>query len=162
MDDLFDPPGGQWQPISSRYISVRRLLVVVDWGLLTAVLVLGLGFIWSWWAGLVAGVVGLAWTTWRWFRMPRIVAAWGWCERGTDLCIRSGPWFRTLRIVPYGRMQAVEINAGPLDRHFSLASVRLVTASPASDAVIPGMPAQEATALRDRITAVAETADAGL
>lgn len=162
MDDLFDPPGGVWQPVSPRYTTVRRLSVILTWGLLTVVVVVGLGLLWTWWAGLAAGVLGIAWTGWRWIRMTPIVAAWGWCERGTDLCIRSGPWFRRLTIVPYGRMQSVTINSGPIDRHFGLASVELVTACPSSNAAIPGMTLAEATVLRDRITAIAETADAGL
>lgn len=162
MDALFDPPGGSWQPVSPRYTTARRLAVVLDWGLPTVVVAVGLGVIWTWWATPVAAAVGLAWTAWRWFRMPRIVAAWGWCERGTDLCIRSGPWFQNLIVVPYARMQAVKISSGPVQRHLGLATVQLVTASPASDAVIPGLRPADATALRDRITAIAETADAGL
>lgn len=162
MDALFDPPGGRWQPVSPRYITVKRLSVLLTWGIPTLVVAVGLGIIWTWWAALVAAIVGLAITVWRWLRMPKIVSAWGWCERGTDLCIRSGPMFRNLTIVPYGRMQSVEISSGPVDRHFGLASVQLVTASPLSDATIPGMPQADAVALRDRITAIAETSDAGL
>ncbi|MDO4412353.1 PH domain-containing protein [Cutibacterium sp.] len=86
----------------------------------------------------------------------------GWCERGSDLCIRSGPWFRHMVIVPYGRMQAIEINAGPFDRHWGLASVELVTASALTDASLNGLPVEEANALRDRITAMAEEKDAAL
>lgn len=159
---LFDPPGGVWQPVSPRYTTAKRFAAVLVWGLPTAAVAVGLGIVWAWWAAATAAAAGLAWTVWRWFRMPRIVAAWGWCERRTDLCIRSGPWFQRLTIVPYGRMQAVNINSGPVDRHLGLAAVELVTASPASDAVIPGLRLDDATALRDRITAVAETADTGL
>ncbi|MCG7370809.1 MAG: PH domain-containing protein [Cutibacterium avidum] len=86
----------------------------------------------------------------------------GWCERGSDLCIRSGPWFRRMVIVPYGRMQAVEINAGPFDRRWGVASVELVTAAMATNASIDGLPAEEAKALRERITEMAEEKDAAL
>lgn len=162
MDSLFDPPGGTWRPVSPDYTRVKRLFVLIYWGVPTLGVALILGLAWSRWAGLAALLAGLGVIVWRWLRAPRIVAAWSWCERGTDLCIRSGPMFRNLSIVPYGRMQSVDINSGPVERHFGLASVQLVTASPASDARIPGMPREDAVALRDRITAIAEGADAGL
>lgn len=162
MDDLFDPPGGDWRPVSPAYAKVKRLFVLVYWGVPTLGVALILWLVWSRWAGLAVLVIGLGLLVWRWLRAPRIVAAWGWCERGTDLCIRSGPFFRNLTIVPYGRMQSVDINSGPVERYFGLASVQLVTASPASDARIPGMPRTDAAALRDRITEIAEGADAGI
>ncbi|MDU4677921.1 MAG: PH domain-containing protein, partial [Cutibacterium granulosum] len=86
----------------------------------------------------------------------------GWCERGDDLCVRSGLMFRSMTIVPYGRMQSVEINAGPINRHYGLASVELVTASSGTDATIDGLDAEEAVVIRDRITEMAQTRDAAL
>lgn len=137
-------------------------MVCLTWGTLTVIVTVTLGILWSWWAALPTAVVGAALTAWRYSRMPAVVAAMGWCERDTDLCLRSGPWFREMTIVPYGRMQSVEINSGPIDRHWGLASVQLVTASVTTDAIIPGLPAEEAALLRDRITEMAETRDAAL
>ena len=59
-------------------------------------------------------------------------------------------------------MQAVEVTAGPLERAFNLATVRLVTASAQSDARIPGLDPQAAAELRDRLTERGETQAAGL
>ena len=160
-DELFDPPGGTWRPVSARYVRVKRLSVVLTWGLLTVVVCAGLAF-WTWWAALAAAVVGLGVTIWRWLRMPALVAAMGWCERGDDLCVRSGLMFRSMTIVPYGRMQSVEINAGPINRHYGLASVELVTASSGTDATIDGLDAEEAVVIRDRITEMAQTRYAAL
>ena len=57
---------------------------------------------------------------------------------------------------------AVEINAGPFERHWGVASVELVTAAMATNASIDGLPAEEAKALRERITEMAEEKDAAL
>lgn len=162
MDELFSPPGGEWHPVSPKFVTVKRLMVCLTWGILTVALAIVLGIFVTWWAGVIAAVVGLAFTGWRFSRMPAVVAAMGWCERGSDLCIRSGPWFRHMVIVPYGRMQAVEIKAGPVDRHWGVASVELVTAAMATNASLDGLPAGEAQALRDRITEMAEEKDAAL
>ena len=62
----------------------------------------------------------------------------GYAERADDLLVTSGVLNRQLVVVPYGRMQFVDVTAGPLDRRFGLATVQLHTASPATDAQIPG------------------------
>jgi membrane protein YdbS with pleckstrin-like domain len=64
--------------------------------------------------------------------------------------------------VPYGRMQFVDVTAGPLDRRFGLASVQLHTASAATDARIPGLVPDEAARLRDRLASQGEARAAGL
>jgi membrane protein YdbS with pleckstrin-like domain len=59
-------------------------------------------------------------------------------------------------------MQFVDITAGPLEQLFGIASVRLHTASPRTNARIPGLPADEAARLRDRLTELGESQAAGL
>jgi membrane protein YdbS with pleckstrin-like domain len=88
--------------------------------------------------------------------------AWGYVERAEDLYITRGVMFRSLVAVPYGRMQLVEVNSGPLERAFGLATVTLKTASPATNATIPGLDPTEAARLRDRLTELGETRDSGL
>ena len=51
---------------------------------------------------------------------------------------------------------------GPMDRWLRIAKVQLHTAAPASDAVIPGLPSEEAARLRDRLAARGEARLAGL
>jgi membrane protein YdbS with pleckstrin-like domain len=70
--------------------------------------------------------------------------------------------FRSLVVVPYGRMQFVDVSAGPLDRAFGLATVQLHTAAATTDARIPGLPPAEAARLRDRLAARGEAQSAGL
>ena len=88
--------------------------------------------------------------------------AWGYAERAEDLLVRRGVLVRRLSVVPYGRMQFVDVVAGPLERRWGLATVRLHTAAAASDARVPGLPAAEAERLRDRLAMLGESRAAGL
>ena len=63
--------------------------------------------------------------------LPRSLRSWGYAERDDDLLVRHGLMYRRLSIVPYGRMQFVDVTAGPLERLFGLATVQLHTAAAA-------------------------------
>jgi len=97
-----------------------------------------------------------------WVAVARNASSWAWAEREADLFVRHGTWVRRLEVVPYGRMQLVEVTAGPLQRRAGIATVTLRTAAPGSDARILGVPAAEASRLRDRLTARGEAQAAGL
>ena len=88
--------------------------------------------------------------------------AWGYAEREDDLLVRRGVMFSRLSVVPYGRMQFIDVTAGPLERSFGLATVRMHTAAAASDARIPGLDRAEAARLRDRLAELGEAQAAGL
>jgi membrane protein YdbS with pleckstrin-like domain len=92
----------------------------------------------------------------------RRVRAWGYAERAEDLLVRRGVMFRRMSVIPYGRMQYVEVTAGPLERAFGLATVQMHTAAAASDARIPGLAAEEAARLRDQLTSLGEAHAMGL
>ena len=92
----------------------------------------------------------------------RRVRAWGYWEREDDLLVRRGVMFTRLSVVPYGRMQFVDVTAGPIERSFGLATVRMHTAAAASDARIPGLSEVDAARLRDQLAALGEAMAAGL
>ena len=69
---------------------------------------------------------------------------------------------RRLSVVPYGRMQFVDVTAGPVERMFGLATVKLHTAAAATDAKVPGLLTAEAERLRDRLAALGEAQASGL
>ena len=94
--------------------------------------------------------------------LGRRVRAWGYAEREDDLIVRRGVMFRRVSVVPYGRMQFVDVTAGPLERAFGLATVQLHTAAAATDARIPGLPSEEAARLRDQLATLGESRAAGL
>jgi membrane protein YdbS with pleckstrin-like domain len=121
-------------------------------------------------AGLAAGgpagaaaaaVVAVAALATLWF-VRRRVRAWSYTERDDDLIVARGVLVRRLSVVPYGRMQFVDVTAGPVERAFRLATVKLHTAAAASDARIPGLERDEAARLRDRLAALGEAKAAGL
>jgi hypothetical protein len=94
--------------------------------------------------------------------LRRRVRAWAFCERAEDLLVRRGLMVQRLSLVPYGRMQFVDVSAGPLERSLGLATLRLHTAAAASDARIPGLPRAEAERLRDQLATLGEAQAAGL
>ncbi len=94
--------------------------------------------------------------------LPRSLRSWGYAERADDLLVRHGLLYRRVSIVPYGRMQFVDVTAGPMERLFRLATVQLHTAAAATDAKIPGLPPEEAARLRDRLAALGESRAEGL
>ena len=155
------PDTVQWRRVSPKLITVEligrtafTLVVIVG-------LVIGwaLAPYWAWPAGIAAMLV---YGIWRAIVTIRAVQAWGYAERDNDLLVRHGLLIRRLSIVPYARMQYVDVTAGPLERAFHLATVQLHTAAAASDARVPGLPAEEASRLRDRLTALGEIRAEGL
>jgi membrane protein YdbS with pleckstrin-like domain len=96
-----------------------------------------------------------------WFVRNRF-RAWRYQERHEDLLVERGVMVRRLSVVPYGRMQFVEVTAGPIERIFKLSTVKLHTAAAASDARIPGLEREESTRLRDRLTELGESKAAGM
>lgn len=96
-----------------------------------------------------------------WF-LRRRFRAWRYQERHEDLIVARGVMVQRLSVVPYGRMQFVEVTAGPIERLFSLSTVKLHTAAAHSDARIPGLETAEAARLRDRLTELGESMAAGM
>lgn len=94
--------------------------------------------------------------------LARRVAAWGYAERDDDLLIRRGVMIRRLSVIPYGRMQFIDVTAGPVERSLGLATVRMHTAAAASDARIPGLDSAAAATLRDQLATLGEAQAAGL
>ena len=111
---------------------------------------------------LAALVAVAALAGWGWWLIGRNARRWGYAEEAEELYITRGALFRRLVVVPYGRMQYVDVEAGPLDQANGIAKLHLHTASPGTTAVIPGLPAEEAARLRDRLTARGESRAAGL
>lgn len=106
---------------------------------------------------VTAGVFG-----WGWWLIGRRVRSYAYSERADDLLVSSGILFRRLVIVPYGRMQLVDVKAGPIDRALGVTTVQLHTAAASTDATIPGLEPQVAADLRDRLARRGETRSAGL
>jgi uncharacterized protein len=150
-----------WRPVSSRLIIVEQIRLA---GMLV-MLAGAAGVLWlifeSWLFLAAAAAVVLGGAV-RSVVIVRSVRSWGYAERADDLLVRHGLLVRRLSIVPYARMQFVDVSAGPLERSFGLATVELHTAAAGSDARIPGLLGPEAARLRDRLAALGETRAEGL
>jgi membrane protein YdbS with pleckstrin-like domain len=157
---LFGDTGMPWRPVSPR-LATARLLVLGVLVVPLLLVLLGLAaFVWKgFWVGVVAAALALAFGSWL---IRRQVPAITWAEGAEELVVRRGRMFRTMVSVPYGRLQFVDVQSGPLERRFDMATVELHTASPQSGGQIPGLPTAEAEALRERLAARGESQRAGL
>lgn len=167
--EAIDPPGIDWLRVSPKYITVR----LAGWALgnLIAVAVLSLPLAmvlsgaWTWpplWLAVTVPAVMLLLALWRLVLIPRQVRSIGYAERKDDLLIRQGIFFQRILVVPYGRMQYVDIGAGPVERGLGLCTLKLHTASAGTRAEIPGLPAAEGARLREQLSARGEARLAGL
>ncbi|MER7268661.1 PH domain-containing protein [Micromonospora carbonacea] len=155
------PATVRWQSVSTDLIWVELLRLAALLGVALLTLAVGWAVSGHWLFGAGIGAVVLA-GAWRVVTIVRAVHAWGYAERENDLLVRHGLLVRRLSIVPYSRMQFVDVSAGPLERAFDLATVQLHTAAAASDAHVPGLRPAEAARLRDRLTALGEDRAEGL
>lgn len=80
------------------------------------------------------------------------VAMKGWALREHDIAFRSGLVWRKQVVLPFNRIQHVEVSTGPLQRHFGLATLKCFTAGGGSvDLKIEGLLRDEAERLRKHI-----------
>jgi uncharacterized protein len=157
-----EEPGIRWQRPSHLLLRARRIqtvLVTAPVALVGGIIggaagsaAIGLG------VGLGLVVVGLLWERF----LARRVAAWGYAERRDDLMVKRGVLIRRQSVIPYGRMQFIDVTAGPVERSLGLATLRMHTAAAASDARIPGLDKADAAKLRDQLAALGEAQAAGL
>jgi membrane protein YdbS with pleckstrin-like domain len=161
--DAFAPPGESWSRVSPRLATAYRISLVIGVGIAVAVTV-GLLFIPDMppWVVVALLLVIVVVTVWVWWLVGRRVRSWGYAERSDDLLVTSGLLLRRLVVVPYGRMQLVDLNAGPIHRMLGIMTVQLHTAAATTDASIPGLTPDIAAALRDRLAQRGEQRSAGL
>lgn len=164
LDDAFTTAGDDWQPVARKRLTGARRLVLTLGALpfIAGLIVVAVQVNPP--AALLAGlglVIVIAYV-WIWILIGRRVRSFAYTERADDLLVTSGILFRRLVIVPYGRMQLVDVKAGPIDRWFGIANVQLHTAAATTDAKIPGLEPHDAAVLRDRLAAIGEQRSAGL
>ena len=152
-----------WVPVSPRLVTARRLTlglayVLVIAGIVVLFLIPDVPPVLRWAYVGVGTVVFL----WLWWLIGRRVRSFAYCEREHDLLVTSGILFRRTVIVPYGRMQLVDVTAGPIDRWLGITTVQLHTAAATTDATIPGLEPEVAAAVRDRLARKGEKRSAGL
>jgi len=161
VSDRIELPNTEWKRVSQKYIVVDVIGSIIG-----AVVMVGgasiasyfIGAQWAWAATIslaIIFIVTIAFT-------PRRVRSIGYALREDDLLFRRGLLFQRFVSIPYGRMQLVDINRGPLARAMGLSELKFVTAAAASGVTIPGIPEQDAEELRDTLVTLAESRRAGL
>lgn len=161
VDDRLAIADIDWRGVSAKYIVVDIVGYVMS-----AVMVLGAASIAAWFSGqplvwMAASVIAVMFLI-TIVLTPRRVRSIGYALRQDDLLFRRGILFQRFVSVPYGRMQLVDINRGPLARWLGLSELKFVTAAAATGVTIPGLPEADAEELRDRLVALAESRRAGL
>ncbi|MFN0124655.1 MAG: PH domain-containing protein [Blastocatellia bacterium] len=150
------PAPSVFYPLDQRAIGLWRVTMAVTFGvILLASLIAMIAAVFAnpdlgvWlgpaWAALVFLFGWLAW----WYP-PRVYAAWSYRIDGRVLETRSGRMFRKITLLPLSRMQHVDIQRGPLERRYGLASLILHTAGThAASVTVPGLDAAYAEQLRN-------------
>lgn len=152
-----------WVRVSPKLVTARRIVLALS--TLPEIAIVAALFLLldsPQWVPTALGALVVIAFVWGWWLIGRRVRSYAYSERADDLLVSSGILFRRLVIVPYGRMQLVDVKAGPIDRALGVTSVQLHTAAATTDATIPGLEPEIAAALRDRLARRGETRSAGL
>ncbi|WP_369026536.1 PH domain-containing protein [Qipengyuania sp. RANM35] len=107
----------------------------------------------------IPGYTGYVWVpaglfaAWLLVRMPmRRYAARGYSIEEERLRVVRGILFRSDTVVPFGRVQHIDVNQGPLERAFHLATLTVHTAGTHNASVsLPGLARGDAMAMREDI-----------
>lgn len=149
-----------WQRVSPVLVRVRSMVLAISLAPPVLALVV-VALLWWRWAWVPVAVLVLAWLWGQWLVLVQVPAI-SYVELEDELAIRKGRMFRSLVTIPYGRIQYVDLQAGPLLRAHGLAEIEVHTASPESSGSIPGLLAHDAESLRERLSALGESRRAGL
>lgn len=141
-----------FRPLDPRLIVTRYIAAAIFWGVILvgeiACAIYFSSHTWPWIFPIATLVPALIWFAF----ITRRTRAFGYFEGEEALFIRKGVLLQSLEVIPYGRLQKVTVEAGPLLKRYGLAEVHLVTASANSDGTIPGVPEEDAEKIRMRLT----------
>ena len=160
MTNRLDLPGITWRRVSQKYVVSEFIGLFV-----TAVILAGATaplYLLGWDLAPFATAAAVGFVLLFAAFTPRRVRAIGYQLREDDLVFRRGILYQRFVAVPYGRMQLIDINRGPLSRALGLSDLRFVTAAATTALTIPGLAQADADDLRDRLVELAESRRAGL
>ncbi|MFP3466451.1 PH domain-containing protein [Leifsonia sp. SIMBA_070] len=161
MSDRIDLGVGDWRRVSPKYVLVVIASTIISGLVLSA----GCLFLWlvgGWTFGWVLLAAVVVVSVIALVIAPRRARSIGYLLRDDDLLFRRGIMFQRFVSVPYGRMQLIDINRGPVSRMLGLADLKFVTAAASTGVMVPGLPEPDAAELRDRLVELAESRRAGL
>lgn len=149
-------PEPQWVPAASRYLTVRFVHTISALALpiLAGVALYCAGAFFG--GPEVLRIIGLAviavfglWGLWWILTTPRRTRALGYALESNHLMARRGIVFRSMSSMPYGRIQYVDVDSGPLERMCGVARLTVRTAGTTTGTmVLFGIPLNVAEELR--------------
>ena len=150
----------QLTPLDPAYVNVLRIVSAI----LALVPIIGAGaleFAQLAPMGMIITPVILLAGYWIWVIPQRRYNRWGYEAGGDRLRVVRGYLFYSDTVVPYGRIQHMDVDQGPIERPYGLATFSAHTAGThASTITLPGLPHADALALRERIRDYIKTANA--
>lgn len=158
--EMFGEGGLDWQPVSPRLITTRTITLLA-WLVPMLIAAVGAALLVSEWLWIAAAALLLL-IVWGLWLIRRQVSAMSYLELSEDLVIRKGRLFRQVSSIPYGRLQYVDLQSGPLERKYGMATLQIFTASPSTSATLPGLPVEIAEQMRGRLMRRGEAQRAGL
>ena len=149
-------PEPQWVPAASGYLTVRfvHTISALAFPILAGIALYCAG---AFFGGPEAlRIVGLAviavfglWGLWWILTTPRRTRALGYALEPNHLMARRGIVFRSMSSMPYGRIQYVDVDSGPLERMCGVARLTVRTAGTTTGTmVLFGIPLNVAEELR--------------
>lgn len=149
-------PEPQWVPAASGYLTVRfvHTISALAFPILAGVAMYCAG---AFFGGPEAlRIIGLAvvavfglWGLWWILTTPRRTRALGYALEPNHLMARRGIVFRSMSSMPYGRIQYVDVDSGPLERMCGVARLTVRTAGTTTGTmVLFGIPLNVAEELR--------------
>ena len=103
-------------------------------------------------SGLVLAAALLAASILAFFVPGRHYRAWGYDSTDDELHIRSGILVERRTIVPFGRVQHIDVSQGPIERRYGVGTLTLHTAGTRNAAVaLSGLDLPDAERMRDEI-----------
>ena len=163
-------PEPQWVPAASGYLTVRFVHTISALALpiLAGVAVYCAGAFFG--GPEVLRIVGLVvvavfglWGLWWILTTPRRTRALGYALESNHLMARRGIVFRSMSSMPYGRIQYVDVDSGPLERMCGVARLTVRTAGTTTGTmVLFGIPLNVAEELRAHLVRRADERMAAL
>ncbi|MDU7790332.1 MAG: hypothetical protein E7J80_08935, partial [Corynebacterium sp.] len=101
----------EMNPVSPRLVT-SRYIHHLSWMFLLAAAAAAAGFWWTPWFYWAAGIF-VALFFWLLWLIPAQVRNMGWLETDDELLITRGKLWYTFTVVPYGRIQFVDVTSGP-------------------------------------------------
>ena len=149
-------PEPQWVPAASGYLTVRfvHTISALAFPILAGVAVYCAGAFFGGPEALrIVGLVVVAvfglWGLWWILTTPRRTRALGYALESNHLMARRGIVFRSMSSMPYGRIQYVDVDSGPLERMCGVARLTVRTAGTTTGTmVLFGIPLNVAEELR--------------